>query len=93
MKKSAALKNDYGQPVEEFEVQFIDSDNIDCDLVNPWSIHQGNLSAFFDVIDDWDDDQKTVFIIAVGECHYSFGPASDHPDDFGVDIYELGSMK
>ena len=92
-RKSSALKNDYGQPVEEFEIQFIDGDNIDCDLANAWGILQGNISAFFDAIDDWDDHQKTVFIIAVGECGYSFDPASDHPDDFEVDIYELDSMK
>ncbi len=92
-KNSSDLKNDYGQPVEEFEIQFIDGDNIDCDLANAWSIHQGNISAFFDAIDDWDDHHKTVFIIVVGECGYSFDPASDHPDDIEVDIYELDSMK
>lgn len=92
-RKSSALKNEYGQLVEEFEIQFIDGSNIDCDLANAWGIHQGNISAFFDVTNDWDDNQKTVFIIAVGECGYSFDPASDHPDDFEVDIYELDSMK
>ena len=30
--KADALRNDYGQPVEEFEIQFIDGDGIDCDL-------------------------------------------------------------
>lgn len=92
-RKSSTLKNDYGQPVEEFEIQFIDGENIDCELAEAWGLHQGHISAFFDAIDDWDDHQKTVFIIAVGECAYSFDPASDHPDDFDVDIYELDSMK
>lgn len=92
-KKSSSLKNDYGQPVEEFEIQFINGDNIDCDLANAWGIHQGNILAFFDAVDDWDNYQKTIFIIAIGECGYSFDPVSGHPDDFEVDIYELDSMK
>lgn len=30
--KINSLRNDYGQPVEEFEIQFIDGEAIDCDL-------------------------------------------------------------
>ena len=30
--KAAKLKNDYGQPVEEFEIQFIDGDGLDAKL-------------------------------------------------------------
>jgi len=30
--KSVALRNDYGESVEEFEIQFIDGDEMDCGL-------------------------------------------------------------
>ncbi|MEP4197921.1 MAG: hypothetical protein ABJL99_20030 [Aliishimia sp.] len=30
--KVRTLKNDYGDPVEEFEIQFIDGETIDCEL-------------------------------------------------------------
>ena len=30
--KAKANRNDYGQQVEEYEIQFIDGDDIDCDL-------------------------------------------------------------
>ena len=30
--KAKANRNDYGQEVEEYEIQFIDGDHIDCDL-------------------------------------------------------------
>ena len=92
-KKAAKLKNDHGEPVEEFEIQFIDGDSIDADLAKAWSIHQGNISHFFDAVDDWDEHEKQVFIIAVGECGYCFDPASVHPDDFDVDIYHMDSMR
>jgi antirestriction protein len=90
--KSATLRNDYGDPVEEFEIQFIDGDDIDCVLASAWSLHQGGISTFFDAVSDWDDHQKITFIIAVGECGYAFDPASGHPDDFEVDIYEMDSL-
>ena len=92
-RKSVALKNDYDQPVEEFEVQFIDGDDIDCALAKSWDIHQTDLAAFFDAVDDWDEHQKRLFIIAVGECGNNFDPASDHPDQFDVDLYEMDSLK
>ena len=37
--------------------------------------------------------KSKVFIIAVGECGYSFDPATVHPDDFEVDIYHMDSMR
>ncbi len=91
-RNSISLRNDYGDPVEEFEIQFIDGDNIDCALASAWSLNQGDISVFFDAVSNWDDHQKMVFIIAVGECGYSFDPASGHPDDFEVDIYEMDSL-
>ena len=44
-------------------------------------------------MEEWEDHEKISFIIAVGECGYSFDPQSVHPDDFDVDIYHLGSLK
>ena len=90
---SAKNRNDYGQPVEEYEIQFIDGDDLDCDLAKAWSVHQGDIAAYFEAVDDWTGDQKLRFIIAVGECGYSFDPGKDSSDDFDVDIYEMDSMK
>ncbi len=91
--KIRAIKNDYGQPVEEFEIQFIDGEQIDCDLAKAWGINQANISKFMEIVDEWDDDQKTRFILAVGEGGYSFNPETVDPDDFEVEIYHLDTMK
>ena len=32
--KAKANRNDYCDPVEEYEIQFIDGDDVDCDLAN-----------------------------------------------------------
>ena len=42
--KAAKLRNDYGDPVEEFEIQFIDGDRIDCDLAQAIGIKSTKAS-------------------------------------------------
>ena len=90
---TATLKNAYGQPVEEFEFQFIDGEEIDSALGRAWGLNQVNFGAFIDAVEQWHDYQKIRYIIAVGDCGYNFDPARDHPDDLEVDIYELDSLK
>ena len=91
--KASSNRNDYGDPVEEYEIQFIDGDHIDCDLAKAWGINQANIGPYFDACESWDDHDKTVFIIAVGEAGYSFDPATVSPSGFDVDIYHVDSMK
>ncbi|PJB72878.1 MAG: antirestriction protein ArdA [Alphaproteobacteria bacterium CG_4_9_14_3_um_filter_47_13] len=91
--KSSALRNDYGDLVEEFEIQFIDGDDLDCDLFKALDIHQGNFDAFFTACEGWDEDQKIKVIIAVGEAGYSFDLHKDDPDDFDIDLYEMDSLR
>ncbi len=91
--KASKLHNDYGQPVEEFEIQFIDGEDIDCELFKALSIHQGSLHHFFDAIEEWEDYQKVNVIIAVGDAGYDFDFDNNTPDDFDVFVYEMDSMK
>ncbi len=91
--KAIVLKNQYGDSVEEFEIQFIDGEIIDCELAKAWSVNQVNIEEFFDATDEWDDNQKIHYIIAVGECGYSHNQAKDDPTDIEIDIYELDSLK
>ena len=91
--KAAVLRNDYGQPVEEFEIQFIDGEDMDYALAEAWGLNQVNLRRFLDVVEDWDEQQKLRFIIAVGECGYAFDLQDGDPDEFDVDIYETETMR
>ncbi len=87
--KASCARNDYGQPVEEFELQFIDGDDIDAAFADAFSINQANIARFIALADEWDDDQKTRFIIAVGECGYN---SDCDPDDLDIDIYDIGCL-
>ena len=91
--KAAALRNDYGQKVEEFEIQFIDGEAIDVAFAEAWSLSQGTLARFFVLADEWDEQDKQRFIIAMSEVGYSFDPGTVGPEDFEIDIYHLGSLK
>jgi antirestriction protein len=91
--KAKNNRNNYGGTVEEYEIQFIDGENIDCALFKALRIHQGNFGQYLQACDDWQEDEKRKVILAVGECGYIFDFATDTPDSFDVDIYEVESMK
>ena len=90
--KSNALHNDYGEPVEEFEIQFIEGDRIDCDLAKAFGLHQGSVSHFLSCAEEWEEADKFAVIIAVGECGYSFDK-NTAPDGFDVDVYRVATMR
>ncbi|MCB1563899.1 MAG: antirestriction protein ArdA, partial [Alphaproteobacteria bacterium] len=46
--RASKLLNSYGWPVEEFEIQFIDGESIDCELFRALGIHQGNFAAYLE---------------------------------------------
>ena len=91
--KADKLRNHYGDPVEEFEIQFIDGESIDCQLFKALGVHQGSFPHYLEACQDWDDEQKIRVIIAVGECGYSFDLDSGDPDDFDIDLYEMDSLR
>lgn len=91
--KSAALRNDYGDPVEEFEIQFIDGELIDAELCNAIGINQANIFTIIDKLGEWDKDDKRTIVIVVGEGGYSFDLNTSNPSDFDIEICELNSMR
>ena len=90
--KAAKAVNDYGDPVEEFEIQFIDGEDLDCELAKAIGLTQANVADFLAAAESWEDWQKVNTILAVGECGYDFYPAND-PDHYGIDLYYADSLK
>lgn len=91
--KVSKAVNDYGDLVEEFEIQFIDGEDIDCTFAKAWGVNQANVGAFFDAVDDWDEDLKQRYIIAVGECGYSHEQVASNLDDVDIQLYQVDSLK
>lgn len=92
-KKITSIRNEYGDPVEEFEIQFIDGEMIDVQVCEALGLYQSNIVKVMELVEEWDKDQKRNVIIAVGECSYSFDVETDDPDGFDIDLYEMDSMK
>ncbi|EFO34060.1 conserved hypothetical protein [Roseibium sp. TrichSKD4] len=91
-RKVRGLKNAYGDPVEEFEIQFIDGEEIDCELAKAIGINQANFRDYLICGEDWEDWHKINTIIAIGELGYDFDAQCD-PDHHGIDIYYVETMR
>lgn len=85
-------RNDQGHPVEEYEIQFIDGDDIDCELAKAIGLNQANFADFLELVDTWEDWEKVNTIIAVGECGYDFDSQNDL-DHSGIELYAVESLK
>ena len=77
--KAEALRDRYGNPVEEFEIQFIDGD--DAELFEACGINQANLSDWFDDIEGMDDDEKVALYFLTGVLGYSLDDATRKVED------------
>ncbi|EFL89429.1 antirestriction protein ArdA [Ahrensia sp. R2A130] len=91
--KARNNRNDYGDPVEEYEIQFIDGEQIDCELAQAWGFYQSNFGAFLGKATSWNDDQKIRYIIAVGECGFDHAAVKDDPLQIEIDIYPVATMR
>ena len=92
--KAARNKNDFGGIVEEYEIQFIDGEELDCDLAQAICLSQANYPKFFELCENLDGHDKILFIIALGECGYDFDPdVTDPCSEYEIDLYEMGSMR
>jgi antirestriction protein len=91
--KAAKAVNQYGQPVEEFEIQFIDGERLDAELAKAFGLNQSNIGQYLEAAEDWLEYQKFAYIIAVGECGYDFDAANNDVDTLDVDIYEVSSLR
>lgn len=91
--KAAKARNDYGDPVEEFEIQFIDGDGLDSELFEALSVHQGNIGKFLAIVEDWTEDDKHKVIVSVREAGYGFDLSKDDPDQFEVEFYPFDTLR
>jgi hypothetical protein len=88
--KAEALRDTYGNPVEEFEIQICDGDAEDVDLFNACGVNQANLEQFFDDVLTLDDHQKPAFFYLMNVLNCTIEQALDKIDE--PSIYE-GELK
>ncbi|MBC3871145.1 antirestriction protein ArdA [Undibacterium oligocarboniphilum] len=86
--KAENLLDRFGNPVEEFEIQFIDGD--DCELFTACGVDQGNLHTWFESVLDLSDYEKTALFYLCSILGYSLVDSLEKIDD--VNLSE-GSLK
>lgn len=84
--------DEYGQFVEEYEIQFINGDSIDAELFKKLSISQCNINLYLEKIEEWDDRQKVQILIA-SECSCDIDLKTIDPDDFDINLYEMSNLR
>lgn len=80
--KSENLLDVFGNPVEEFEIQFIDGD--DCELFSVCGINQGNLQTWFETVADLSDQEKTALFYLRSVLGYNLENALDKLEDVNL---------
>ncbi len=68
VERAALHRNRYGEPVEEYEIQFIEGDNYR--LFEALSVHQANLKQWFDDFEhlESDDQIKAIYLAEDLSC-------------------------
>lgn len=77
--KAASHRNRHGDPVEEYEIQFIDGNNYA--LFNALNINQSNLEKWFDEFLDLDDEDAVKVIFLSDYTCYPNADILEHLDD------------
>lgn len=81
--KAEGLRDDCGNPVEEFELQYIDGDH--ARLFSALNISQAYLSDWFDLLDELGDDEDRYLIAChLADMGYDIGELSRRWDDYRV---------
>lgn len=80
--QSESLLDAFGNVVEEFEIQLIDSD--DAPLFLACGIHQANLNLWFETVVDLSDYEKTALFYLRGVASYNLESALDKLDEVNL---------
>jgi len=91
--KSRDLRNEHGEHVEEFEIQFIDGSCLDGKLFEGLRINQSSVGSYFEATEGWSEDEKLKVLVGVGEIGMSFDVRVDETASIEVEIYECDSLR
>lgn len=90
--QAACHKNQAGEVITEFEIQYFDGELIDRELAKIWNIDQANMESFFDVVENWSNYEKTRYIVAVGKAGYPHDQMMKNPNYLLIDIHYVDNL-
>ena len=84
LEKAKTHKNKYGDPVEEYEIQFLDGENYA--LFGALSVNQANLKQWFDEFEGLEGNELVSAIYLAEYLSYNMDDLKDSLDD--VSLFE-----
>lgn len=87
--KAAALLDSFGNPVEEFELQFIDGSDEESALFHACGVNQANLGQFFAIIDEVPEYQFSALFYLCDVLGCTMADAMNKLDDVNIYTGEL----
>ena len=87
--KSIKHRNEYGDPVEEYEIQFIDGDNYR--LFGSLGVNQANLDKWFSDFEELESDSAIKAVYLSEDLGYAIDDILDRLDD--VCLFEGTSLE
>lgn len=94
LEKSKGHVDRFGQPVEEYEIQFIDGSDSECEFCKAIGIHQGNQEQVFEFLEEYEDNEHAMIMALVQLSYYKDGFEFDQdPEQLDISIYYCDSMK
>ena len=82
--KVEALRDCWGNPVEEFEIQFIDGSSEQSALFQACGVGQANLEAFLEMLDEVPEYQFSALYYLCGVQGYGMAEALDKLDEVTI---------
>lgn len=81
--KAATAVDDFGQPVEEFELQYIDGDH--AELFRALRVSQASLADWFELVDALGSEEDRYLIAChLADLGYAIGDLADRWDDYSI---------
>ena len=89
--KAEGVTDSLGNPVEAFEIEFIEGEDIDWEMFVALEVTQATLELYFRRVKRWNEEEKIRVIVAT-ICGHTI-KRNSKPNDFEVDIYEVDSLQ
>jgi len=87
--KAADHRDSFDNLVEEYEIQFIDGDDVEYQLFDAFAVDQANLQRYFNAVTNLDEQDK-IALIAMSECGYDVDDETDTQD---VELHYADSFR
>lgn len=83
---------EYDEPALDYEISFVEGEEIDRQLAKAWRLNQFNFEAFLNALTNWSFTYKVQYIIAIHEYGATHEYFTDIPNNIKIEIISAKSI-